>query len=211
MKAALGGRGPDYLVKGWQVSGTIFARTGFPYTVFDFAESSQPSAEQLFRAALRRARGSLFGSGIRAGKALRLSRQHPCQPPQVSRDDGTRAKSECALRAIRLRDWVQYRKLAGPIRSVRRPCCVVFPRTQSFSWAKLFQYRLRHHEEHENSRLGKCHPGDRVSVLQSLQPSQFWLSGQLQFRSRHSDRSFIWSNRLPASLAAVLEEMWLPG
>jgi hypothetical protein len=36
VKAALRGRGSDYLVKGWQVSGTIFARTGFPYTVFDF-------------------------------------------------------------------------------------------------------------------------------------------------------------------------------
>jgi hypothetical protein len=27
--------GPDYLIEGWQVAGTIFARTGFPYTVFD--------------------------------------------------------------------------------------------------------------------------------------------------------------------------------
>ena len=39
VKTMLHGRGPDYLVKGWQVSGTIFARTGFPYTVIDLAES----------------------------------------------------------------------------------------------------------------------------------------------------------------------------
>jgi len=32
------GRGPDYLVKERQVSGTIFARTGFPYMVIDLAE-----------------------------------------------------------------------------------------------------------------------------------------------------------------------------
>lgn len=35
VKAALGGRGPDSLVGGWQVSGTIFWRTGLPYTVLD--------------------------------------------------------------------------------------------------------------------------------------------------------------------------------
>ena len=32
--------GPEYLVEGWQVAGAIFARTGFPYTVFDGLEAS---------------------------------------------------------------------------------------------------------------------------------------------------------------------------
>ena len=35
LKAALRGRGPTSLVNGWQVSGTFFAHTGFPYTVTD--------------------------------------------------------------------------------------------------------------------------------------------------------------------------------
>jgi hypothetical protein len=35
IKAALRGHGPGLLVNGWQVSGTIFARTGVPYTVLD--------------------------------------------------------------------------------------------------------------------------------------------------------------------------------
>jgi hypothetical protein len=35
IKAALQGHGPGSLVNGWQVSGTFFAHTGFPYTVFD--------------------------------------------------------------------------------------------------------------------------------------------------------------------------------
>ena len=39
VKAALRGHGPDHLVNGWQLSGTIFARTGFPYTVIDYAEA----------------------------------------------------------------------------------------------------------------------------------------------------------------------------
>ena len=33
-KEALRGHGPDSLVKGWQISGTILARTGNPYTVY---------------------------------------------------------------------------------------------------------------------------------------------------------------------------------
>ena len=32
-KSLLRGRGPNALVNGWQLSGTFFARTGFPYTV----------------------------------------------------------------------------------------------------------------------------------------------------------------------------------
>ncbi len=35
VRAALRGRGPDSLVKGWQVSGTFLWRTGLPYTVLD--------------------------------------------------------------------------------------------------------------------------------------------------------------------------------
>lgn len=35
VKTLLGNRGPDYLVTGWQISGTIFARGGFRYTVYD--------------------------------------------------------------------------------------------------------------------------------------------------------------------------------
>jgi len=35
VKAVLGAHGPDFLVNGWQVSGTVFARRGLPYTVLD--------------------------------------------------------------------------------------------------------------------------------------------------------------------------------
>jgi hypothetical protein len=35
LRAALGDHGPRSLVNGWQVSGTFFAHTGFPYTVVD--------------------------------------------------------------------------------------------------------------------------------------------------------------------------------
>ena len=88
VKALLGGRGPDALVKGWQVSGTIFARTGFPYTVFDFEESSRLAQNNYF--------GLLYAVPVAPlglempcgeGAAFPLA-PHPCQPPQVS-SDGT--------------------------------------------------------------------------------------------------------------------------
>jgi hypothetical protein len=40
IKKALRGHGSDYLVDGWQISGTIFARTGLPYTVIDYSEGT---------------------------------------------------------------------------------------------------------------------------------------------------------------------------
>lgn len=38
-RKAFGGHGPTPLVDGWQVSGTLFARTGLPFTPFDGTES----------------------------------------------------------------------------------------------------------------------------------------------------------------------------
>ena len=82
VKAALRGHGSDYLVKGWQVSGTIFARTGFPYTVFDFTMSSSLAKNNYF--------GQLYavpaslGSGTSCGEgAATPLAPNPCQPPQV--------------------------------------------------------------------------------------------------------------------------------
>ena len=83
VKAAFGGHGSDYLVKGWQVSGTVFARTGFPYTVFDFQESSTLAQNNYF--------GSLYAVPVAPlppngacgeGAAIPLAAQ-PCLPPQV--------------------------------------------------------------------------------------------------------------------------------
>jgi hypothetical protein len=83
VKAAFRGHGADYLVKGWQVSGTIFVRTGFPYTVFDYYESSYLAQNNYF--------GSIYAVPVSAlvsrascgeGAAAPLA-PNPCQPPQV--------------------------------------------------------------------------------------------------------------------------------
>jgi len=82
VKAALGGHGSDLMVKGWQVSGTVFARTGFPYTAFDFAASAQLAQNNYF--------GLLYAvptqpvrSGSSCGEAAAVTTPlHPCQPAQ---------------------------------------------------------------------------------------------------------------------------------
>jgi hypothetical protein len=83
VKALLRGHGSDYLVKGWQISGTIFARTGFPYTVFDTSEAQNLGTNNFF--------GSLYAVPVRpfipsgsCGKGAAIpSAPNPCQPPQV--------------------------------------------------------------------------------------------------------------------------------
>ena len=89
MKKALRGHGSDYLVNGWQISGTIFARTGFPYTVFDVAEASNLNANNFF--------GSIYAVPVGplppappCGKGAAIpSAPHPCLPPQLLPDGAT--------------------------------------------------------------------------------------------------------------------------
>ena len=82
-KAALHGRGPDSLTKGWQVSGTIFARTGFPYTVIDFAESGALATKNSF-GMIYAVPAAPLGSGPSCGEAAAAAlAPHPCLPPQL--------------------------------------------------------------------------------------------------------------------------------
>ena len=86
LKALLRGHGSNHFVTGWQVSGTIFARTGFPYTIFDNFEAGALAPNNFF--------GSIYsvpvaplGPGGSCGKAaVYVSPTNPCQPPQVLAD-----------------------------------------------------------------------------------------------------------------------------
>lgn len=86
VKDVLRGHGSDYLVNGWQLSGTIFARTGFPYTALDFAEPGNLINNNFF--------GTIYsvpvaplGPGGPCGKgAVIPSSPVPCQPTQVLAD-----------------------------------------------------------------------------------------------------------------------------
>jgi hypothetical protein len=84
LKVVLRRHGPDYLVKGWQVSGTVFARTGFPYTVFDPQRSANLQASNYFGQIYSVPVGPLRASS-RCGKdAAFVLDLHPCLPPQTS-------------------------------------------------------------------------------------------------------------------------------
>jgi Carboxypeptidase regulatory-like domain/TonB dependent receptor-like, beta-barrel len=97
VKAALGGRGPEYLVKGWQISGTIFAHTGFPYTVFDNAESVSLQHNNYFGEVYAVPVGPLPAASS-CGKAAAFTNPiHTCLPAQFSVTNGTTVPNPNAL------------------------------------------------------------------------------------------------------------------
>jgi hypothetical protein len=86
VKALLHGHGSDRFVTGWQISGTIFARTGFPYTIFDYYQAGNLAIQNFFGSIYAVPVGPL-GPGVSCGKgAAFTSPTNPCQPPQVLAD-----------------------------------------------------------------------------------------------------------------------------
>ena len=82
-KVALHAHAPDFIVNGWQISGTVFGRTGLPYTVIDAALSDGLQQNNYFGAiyavpAKQLERGLLCGKGAAYPAAPK-----PCQPPQI--------------------------------------------------------------------------------------------------------------------------------
>jgi Carboxypeptidase regulatory-like domain len=86
VKTMLHGRGPDYLVKGWQVSGTVFARTGFPYTVIDLAEAGELARKNFDGTIYSVPVAPLSGTHSCGAGAVLPPFPHPCWPPQVLSD-----------------------------------------------------------------------------------------------------------------------------
>jgi hypothetical protein len=82
-KEALRNHGSELLVKGWQVSGTAFARTGFPYTVFDFAEGGSLVNDNIFGPIYSVPVGPLGPTGPCGKGAVVPAAPIPCFPPQV--------------------------------------------------------------------------------------------------------------------------------
>jgi hypothetical protein len=98
VKTMLHGRGPDFLVKGWQVAGTIFARTGFPYTVIDLAESGNLAGNNFYGTIYSVPVAPLSGSHSCGAGAVIPPFQHPCWPQQlITLADGSEAPNPAAL------------------------------------------------------------------------------------------------------------------
>jgi len=83
IKAMLHGHGSDYLGMGWQIAGTIFARTAFPYTVIDYRNLTGNN----FFGTVYAVPVSPLGAQPPCGKGAAVpAAPHPCQPPQVLAD-----------------------------------------------------------------------------------------------------------------------------
>src|SRR5215469_10982772 len=89
IRRMLRGHGPASLVDGWEIAGTIFARTGFPYTVFDGAEASRLNTNN-FYGPIYAVPAAPVGPAISCGAGAAFPPgAHPCQPPQVLADGTT--------------------------------------------------------------------------------------------------------------------------
>ena len=93
-KAALHARGPEWIVSGWQVSGTVLARTGFPYTAVDFGESGFLAQDNVYGPIYSVPAARLASSGPCGKGAAVPASPVPCLPAQV---DANGAPSPGAL------------------------------------------------------------------------------------------------------------------
>jgi hypothetical protein len=83
VKETLRSHGPQWLTKGWQISGTVFARTGFPYTALDVAESGNLTRDNVLNP-IYSVPVAPLGSAGPCGKGAAIpASPTPCLPPQV--------------------------------------------------------------------------------------------------------------------------------
>jgi len=85
--AAFRGRAPDSIVNGWQISGTILARTGNPYTVTDLASASNLQVPNNFFGPIFSVPVAPLGPAGPCGKGAAFPAVLvPCQPSQLQAD-----------------------------------------------------------------------------------------------------------------------------
>ena len=85
LTSVLRGHGPKSLVNGWQFSGTFFAHTGFPYTIFDdglvMSLSTKNYFGEIYAVPARNLRPQLPCGAAAAN--IPAGASSPCQPPQT--------------------------------------------------------------------------------------------------------------------------------
>jgi Carboxypeptidase regulatory-like domain len=79
------GHGPERLLSGWQVSGTVFVHSGYPYTAVDYQESVQLAGRNNYFGLLYAVPVGPIPSGFPCGEsAANPFNPVPCLPAQVS-------------------------------------------------------------------------------------------------------------------------------
>jgi Carboxypeptidase regulatory-like domain len=98
VKSLLRGHGPGALLTGWQVSGTFFARTGFPYSVFDFALSGSLQHQNNYFGTIYAVPAGPLPSHSSCGRSAAFSlNEQPCLPPQYLVQNGSTVPNPNAL------------------------------------------------------------------------------------------------------------------
>ena len=210
VKAALRGHGPDYLVKGWQVSGTIFARTGFPYTVFDFAESAswcQNNYFGLLYAVPVRPLGSATSCG--KGAAIPLA-PHPCLPPQVLADGATPNPNALFVQSG-CETGFNTGNLPGPSGPCGGPAVSFAQGRNRFRGPSYFNTDFAIMKNTKIPGWEKAVLGIGFQFFNLFNHPNFGLPDNWALRSDYLDRSFTWNSHLPAFWVADLEATWPPG
>ena len=83
LKELFRGHGRDSVMKGWQISGTVFARTGFPFTVFDPVEQGRLNSQNFGGVFYAVPVGPLGPQGPCGKGASYTSPVAPCFPQQM--------------------------------------------------------------------------------------------------------------------------------
>jgi hypothetical protein len=84
LKRMLRSHALDSIANGWQVSGTVFARTAFPYTVLDTGEAGALNANNNFGNPIYSVPVAPLGPAGPCGKGAAIPNSpQPCQPPQA--------------------------------------------------------------------------------------------------------------------------------
>lgn len=98
VKSVLRGHGSNRLVNGWQVSGTFFARTGFPYTVFDYELSGSLQQQNNYFGTIYAVPAGPLPVHSSCGRSAAFSTDsHPCLPPQYFVQNGSTVPNPNAL------------------------------------------------------------------------------------------------------------------
>jgi len=99
VKSVLAERGPDSLIKGWQISGTVFTRTGLPYTVLDILPPPDLVRRNYFSPLYGVPVHPLSGAPSCGKSAAAPLAPHPCLPTETLLDGVTPGPNALFLQA----------------------------------------------------------------------------------------------------------------
>src|SRR5262249_7519277 len=86
IRSVLLGHGPNSLVSGWQISGTVLFHVGYPQSIFDYFEAGMLQQKNFF-GPIYAVPVAPLGPDLPCGKDAAFTNPvRPCEPPQLTAD-----------------------------------------------------------------------------------------------------------------------------